>query len=76
MFVMMVMKRTAMEHVLVSINIQTYLNSIHFIILSHQPQILMNVLKKQTCVNKTVPTHLVAITVAVVMDIMKADLTA
>ena len=36
----------------------------------------MNVLDKPTCVSKTVPIHLVAMCVAVILDIMKAGSTA
>ena len=44
--------------------------------MSLQSQILMNVSKKQTCVNKSVLTHLVAMSAAVILDIMKAGSTA
>ena len=45
-------------------------------ILSYQPQILMSVSKRLTCVSKTVPTHLVAMCVAVTLDMIKTDSTA
>ena len=72
-FVMMVMRRMAVECALVSLSIQSIY---YFIVTFIHPQILMNVSKKKTCASKTVPTQLVAMCVAVVRDMKKTASTA